>query len=183
MPMKCEEMRELLTADYIDGELDEGARGDVVKHLETCTRCRQFEEAVRRAAVEPFRHAPLSSAPASVWHQVARGLDQERGGGVRAALRHGWEQFFTIRKVVYAAASLAVVILIAVILVRVPSTAGRGARLSSGDVEGVHDYMQEQFLALEYRGNNGAGSPVDGDTDYDGIVSVNFSTIVEEYLI
>jgi len=183
MPMNCEEMRELLTADYIDGELDEGARGDVVKHLETCTRCRQFEEAVRRAAVEPFRHAQLSSAPASVWNQVARVLDQERGGVVRAALRCGWERIFTIRKAVYAAASLAALILIAAILVRVPSTAGRGARLSSGDVEGVHDYMREQFLVLEYQGNDGAESPVDGDMDYDGIVSVNFGTIVEEYLI
>ncbi len=181
--MNCEEMRGLLTADYIDGELDEGARGEVVEHLAACTRCRQFKEAVRCAAVEPFRHAQLSSAPASVWHKVARRIDQERGGGVRVALRRGWERLFTIRKAVYAAASLAVVSLIVAFLVRVPSTAGRGARLSSGDVEGVHDYMKEQFIALEYQGNNGAESPVDGDMDYDGIVSVNFGTIVEKYLI
>ncbi len=183
MPMNCEKIRGLLTSDYIDGELDEGARADVVRHLETCTRCRQLEEAVRRAAVEPFTHAQLDSAPASVWNQVALAIDREREGIVPAAIRRGWERLSIIRRAAYGAASLAALILLAAILIRLPFNAGRGARLSSADVAGVRDYLREQLLALDYQGDNGTESIGDGSADYDDTASVSFGTIVEEYLI
>lgn len=181
--MNCEEIRRLLAADYIDGELDEAARADVVRHLESCARCRQFEEAVLRAAVEPFRHERASSAPASIWDRVVQALDQKREEAGRASVRVGWERLFTVRKIVYAAASLAAIILIASVLIRVPSGGVRGARPSYRDAEGVRHYMREQYLALDYQGDNGAEGPGEGDIGYDAGDSVNFGTIVEKYLI
>ena len=53
--MRCDKIRELLAADYIDGELDPGTMGLVEAHLVSCASCKAFESAVRQAAVAPLR--------------------------------------------------------------------------------------------------------------------------------
>lgn len=180
--MKCEEIRGLLAADYIDGELDEGARGEVERHLGACLRCRQFEEAVRRDAIDPFRDAQLTAAPASLWRRVRQGIEQERSGGLGAVLR-GWLCMFRIWEAAAAAASLAVVILVAMFLLHAPPTATRGTRVSSADAEGVHDYLREQLPALSDPGDNGTGDRDDQDAEYGVMAAVDFGTVVEEYLM
>jgi anti-sigma factor RsiW len=179
--MKCGEIRGLLAADYIDGELDEGARGEVERHLGACPRCRQFEEAVRRDAINPFRDAQLTAAPASLWHRVRQGIEQERSGGLGAVLR-GWLCMFRIWEAAAAAASLAVVILVAMFLLHAPPTATRGTRVPSADTEELQAYLQEQLSSLAYHGNNGSGESSNGETA-NGSSSANFGTLVEEYLM
>jgi anti-sigma factor RsiW len=181
--MKCENVRDLLTTDYIDGELDEGARKEVVSHLESCARCRQFEEAVQRAAVAPFRGIQICSAPASLWHRVRRGIEQECEGGLRAAMWSVWKMLVHSRRAVFAGASLAAVIIIAVFLARVPSPISSGTRLSSSDSVEVNDYVWEQFLALSYEGNNETEIPAANGTDHSGTTSENFGTVIEQYLL
>lgn len=181
--MNCRRMRELIATDYTDGELDEGARQGVMAHLDVCTGCRQFEEAVRRAAVAPFRDVPLSSAPASVWHKVMRGIERESDGGIRAALRDGWESLIRVRRVAYAAASAVAVVIIAMFLVHVPSAPPRPIMVSSVDTEGVDDYLREQFTSLSGYAGEDNGSSANGESGSAGITSVNFGTVVEEYLM
>lgn len=176
--MKCTEARALLASDYIDGELDGDARGEVVRHLEACVGCRQYEETVRRAAVEPFRNAPRDTAPASLWPKVRRGIQREREGGVRAALCRLRRSFF-VPAAAYAAAFAAAAVIAVMFLARAPFTGPGGTRAPSSDSEELHAYIQEQFSILAYQDANGAENFANGN----GAGSANFGTVVEEYLM
>ena len=180
--MKCEEIKNLIASDYIDGELDEVAREKVVRHLEICSECRQYEKTVRRVAVEPMRSVTTSSAPESIWHQIRRELAQERPGGFFAVLRGARQGPFRFSRAAVATVSLAAAILIAVLLVRLPHTPISGKEPSYADPEGVNGYIREQFLTLSYMGVNGTGS-ADNGSDYSGIALLDFGTVVEEYLL
>jgi len=173
--MKCTEIRELLASDYLDGELDEGARGEIVRHLDACVGCRQYEETVRRAAVEPFRNAPRDTAPASLWLKVQRGIAHEQERGICAALNRVWR---SLRFPAYAAAAA----IVAVFLARAPFTVSGGTHVSSADTEELQAYLQEQLSSFAYHGNNGSGESSNGETA-NGSASANYGTLVEEYLM
>jgi anti-sigma factor RsiW len=177
--MKCTEIRELLASDYLDGELGEGARAEVVRHLGACVGCRRYEETVRRAAVEPFRIAPREMAPASIWPRVQRGIAREQERGIRAALSRVWR---SLRFPAYAAASAAAAAIVAVFLARAPFTAPGGTRAPSADTEELQAYLQEQLSSLAYHGSNGPGESSNGET-VNGLPSANYGTLVEEYLM
>lgn len=177
--MKCAEIRELLVSDYLDGELDEAARGEVAGHLEACAGCRQFGEDVRRAAVEPFRDAPRDTAPASLWPRVRQAIEREEGRGAIAALARAWR---SLRIPAYAAASAAAAAIIAVFLVRAPITTPVEKVAPAVDAEELHAYLQEQYSILAYNGSNGSDESANGDAA-DGSSSGSFGTLVEEYLM
>ncbi|MEI6633027.1 MAG: zf-HC2 domain-containing protein [Chlamydiota bacterium] len=177
--MKCTEIRELIASDYLDGEIEGDARGEVARHLEACLGCRQFEGTVRRAAVDPFRGAPRDTAPASLWLKVQRGIAREQERGVCAALTRAWR---SLRFPAYAAASAAAAALIAVFLARAPFTVPGGTRAPSADTEELQAYLQEQLSSLASHGNNGPGESSSGETA-DGSSSANYGTLVEEYLM
>ncbi|MDP8248417.1 MAG: anti-sigma factor [Candidatus Tritonobacter lacicola] len=181
--MKCKEIRDLLTADYIDGELDDDTHKEVARHIESCAQCRLYEETVRGAAIEPFRKVRRCSAPARVWRGIKRRIEEKPEKGLRTALHGAWQSFFGIRKTAFVTAAAAAVIVIAAVLFRAPSAPPGWTRLTSNDIEKVNDYIQEQFLVLSYLGDNGTGSAEGGENGYFGIASVDFGTAVEEYLL
>ncbi|MCX6356884.1 MAG: anti-sigma factor [Candidatus Aureabacteria bacterium] len=176
--MKCTEARELLASDFLDGELDKDARGEVVKHLDACDGCRRFEEAVRRAAVDPLRNAPRETAPPSLWLKVRLGIEHEQERGVRAALYRVWRSFH-VPWTAYAAASATAAVIIAIAVLREPLTVPGSTRASLTDTEGLHEYIEEQFSILAYQDTNGTGNGANGN----GADSVNFGTLLEEYLM
>jgi hypothetical protein len=174
--MKCTEIRELLASDYLDGELGEGAQGEVAAHLETCAGCRRYAEIVRRAAAEPFRNAARTPAPASLWLKVQRGIAHEQERGIRPVLTRVWR---SLRLPAYATAAAAIV---ALFLLRTPFPVPGGTRIPSDDTEELQAYLREQLSILAYNGNNGSGESSNGDTA-NGSSSANYGTLVEEYLM
>jgi anti-sigma factor RsiW len=177
--MKCAEIRELLSSDYLDGELEGEARGEIVRHLAACAGCRQYEETVRRAAVEPFRNAPRITAPASLWLKVQQGIAHEQERGICATLSRAWR---SLRIPAYAAASVAAAVIVAVSFVRAPFTVPGGTRVPSADTEELQAYLQEQLSSLAYHGSNGSGESSNGETAK-GSSSAHYGTLVEEYLM
>lgn len=177
--MKCAKARELLAADYIDGEIDEGARGEVERHLAACAACREHADTVRRAAVEPFRDASLERAPESLWAKVRQGIAREEEQGILAALGRAWD---SLRGPAFAAASVAAAAVVAVAVFRNPSPApGRGGA-ASADSEEIQAYLQEQWAALARDGVNARGGSANGATA-DGGFAGKYGTLVEEYLM
>ena len=67
--MNCKKIRELLLTDYLDKEADITLKYQVQKHLENCRVCRRFEEKAR-LAIAPFKSAPPSELPESVWYSI-----------------------------------------------------------------------------------------------------------------
>ena len=50
--MNCEKIKNLLM-EYIDGELDRALEKEIKGHLAACDKCRQAEEALMNAVIEP----------------------------------------------------------------------------------------------------------------------------------
>lgn len=90
--MKCNEVRDIVITDYVDGELDTGAKREIDLHLQGCASCRQFMEAVMAAAVAPLRGAQTAVPPPWLWQRIASGLERKpaRHEGILSLLRPAW---------------------------------------------------------------------------------------------
>ncbi|MCM8791293.1 MAG: zf-HC2 domain-containing protein [Candidatus Omnitrophica bacterium] len=86
--MNCEQVRELLFADYIDGELKGGLRLEAEDHLRACSACRELAAQVAAGAKQPFESVRKEEAPAYLWERVrARVLSDKRTiCGVKAGI-------------------------------------------------------------------------------------------------
>lgn len=179
--MRCAKIRNLLAADYIDGELGESTQKEIAGHLDNCLPCRLYEEAVRRVAVDPFREAKTVCPPEHVWQEIRRRIAREKADGSRAARGRGLFSFLRAREVALAAAAAALILVVC--LFRLPSSPTTGTQPTAYDTSEVQEYIREQFIALSYLGGNGGGSAAEGGNGYFGIASVDFGTAVEEYLL
>ncbi|OHB74161.1 MAG: hypothetical protein A2Z34_03845 [Planctomycetes bacterium RBG_16_59_8] len=71
--MECREIQEKISAN-MDGELAEGERGTVTRHLQECPVCRRLEEELRGIAAE-IAALPRRKAPPSIAQAVAREIN------------------------------------------------------------------------------------------------------------
>lgn len=65
--MDCCEIRELIVADFSDGEAGALTSREVHAHLLACPACATFSEEVREHVLEPFREISDISPPDDVW--------------------------------------------------------------------------------------------------------------------
>ena len=77
-----QECRELFArlSEYLDGELDPAACGDLERHLGDCTPCQKFLESLRRTVVLVSRipGEPLPDSVRRALHDALRSLRQAR---------------------------------------------------------------------------------------------------------
>ncbi|MFA6636762.1 MAG: zf-HC2 domain-containing protein [Candidatus Omnitrophota bacterium] len=112
--MRCGKVRKILFTAYVDGELTEKTRQEVLAHMEKCGKCREVEKDVREIAVYPFvrarKHFPSEEVWRNIKSRVEAGLSQ---GRISAALERVRETMFFRKKVfaVAAACILAVIII------------------------------------------------------------------------
>lgn len=72
--MRCEEIRELLLSDYLDGELSAQMSTAVKEHLAGCKTCTELEARIRLSAVEPFRGLEPVKPAESVWRNISESI-------------------------------------------------------------------------------------------------------------
>jgi len=72
--MRCEEVRELLMTDYLDGELPSKTAAAVKEHLAGCKACTDLEARIRLSAVEPFRGLAPANPAESVWRNISESI-------------------------------------------------------------------------------------------------------------
>jgi anti-sigma factor RsiW len=115
--MRCEEVRELLLSDYIDGELDAAAAALVKEHVGACASCAALEARVRGQAVAPFRAAREAAPPKRVWKAVERRITGPAArGGVFAGLGGALRGFFALPQLRPAIAAAAVALIAAFLI-------------------------------------------------------------------
>lgn len=169
--MKCNKVMKLLAADYIDGELGERARFKIKRHLEACPACREFEAAVRHAAVEPFRMAPQVKAPSSLRSAVMRRIREEQTPDRSGLEWPGFRAIFRAHRAAYATA-LAMAVLAVAFVMHYPAITREGGSLGGG-TDVLYDYLVEQSSAFSNGNSDNAGN--NNSSDY--------GTIVEEFLM
>ena len=81
--MDCEKIRQWLITDYLDSELDQKRSVETEHHLKVCSACREFVEAVRKAAVTPFKNTERLCPDPAVWQRIQGQIlaEKERSAG------------------------------------------------------------------------------------------------------
>ncbi len=112
--MNCDEIRELLLTDYVDGELDAARKAEVRGHLQGCAACRRFERAVRETAIEPLKNAEKVQPPDAVWERIRQAViagKDRRAKGAFTVWRERLEAAFPARARIPSLAAAAVILL------------------------------------------------------------------------
>ena len=111
--MRCKKIRELLSADYLDHEVNQKTRQDIERHLASCPHCRSL--AVRlQAQRRLLQENKLEPAPDRVWLNIRDSIITQRFNEKEKA-RRGIPEWlkdkYWKRKPVFALASTLTVIL------------------------------------------------------------------------
>ena len=78
--MDCKRIKELITTDYIDRELDEKLMKEIAAHLRVCKECNAFEVSLRKAAIEPFKNIKEIRPPEYLWERIKENIEKENTG-------------------------------------------------------------------------------------------------------
>ena len=110
---KCEQFKELILTDYIDGQLDRGAASEVEGHLLDCSECRAFFREVKDSAAVPFQQASRQPVPAELWGQIRQRIEDESRPAVNplAGIIDRLRGLIVFPKIIPVFASLAVMLL------------------------------------------------------------------------
>lgn len=164
--MNCKRIQELLITDYSDGEISERLKRMVERHLSICNECRQFEQAVLKTTIEPFKKAQKIKPPNYVWSQIKETIIKEKSRQperVLVNLRDFLYRILYIPKPAFVIATAMVVILVAIIVTRMPFD----------NQKMVNGYLEEQMVFLSYLDTDELGYY---DEDY-----IDLGTSIEEY--
>jgi len=74
---KCEQFKDMILTDYIDGELDRSLSSSLEAHLLDCNECRVFYQEVKSNAVLPFQRSPRQPVPSELWDAVRQGIEDK----------------------------------------------------------------------------------------------------------
>ena len=166
--MYCKKIRELIITDFIDQELSPRLNKKVLYHLESCIKCREFEQQVRNSAKDVFKKTGQINPPEYIWHRIKESIEKkeqsiipETGTLLDRLLRN----ILTFPKPVFAVVTLAVVIVISLAVMKLP--------VRNQDIVSV--YLSEQMQFSGYL--NG-----EGQSYYDS-GSIDLGTSIEEYLL
>ena len=116
--MQCDQVRELLLTDYLDGEM-EGANKEALQgHLSQCPHCREEGRIIQKLAMEPFRNLERKTPSDEVWERIQRQIEKEREAAISTAADPGgrWKTFFSGGRGFAAATAAVFVILLVVTL-------------------------------------------------------------------
>ena len=75
--MKCENVKELILTDYLDGQLGKEQKSQIEKHLTICRDCKEYELLTRTAVVEPFNNLERYNPPEAAWHKIREQIEEE----------------------------------------------------------------------------------------------------------
>jgi predicted anti-sigma-YlaC factor YlaD len=167
--MKCDKVQELILTDYLDGQVNEELKVNIEKHLECCADCRVYELAARETVVTPFNRAEKLRPPEATWDKIRNQIKKEEQleeiTNPFANLIRGIKSVLYIPKPAFAVASVAIVLLVIVTVIKLPSDNQRIAKLSTEEQIECMDYLLGAFDEESTDDNN------------------YFETSVEEYFL
>lgn len=76
--MGCDQIKELLLTDYIDGCLSPEIKRTVDEHLNNCPSCAEFKQTVIQTSVVPFNEVDRKDVPADVWSKIESSLEHKQ---------------------------------------------------------------------------------------------------------
>ena len=130
--MDCKKIRDFLITDYLDAELKPQLRQEIEEHLKSCSQCRKLEgdlEELHRSFKEAKHIEPL----AQVWQRIRESIEAKQ-----APVLRGW--IWPVPKPVFAFATVAALIILLAIFVRLPVQ----PKIITNGRNGIADYSLEE---------------------------------------
>ena len=94
--MKCDQCKELILTDYIDGQIAAEQKKSLEEHLQTCASCHEYAQKVMAELVVPFNDLERVEPPAALWENIKAELAEEpeemAPEGIFAYLSAIWQQ-------------------------------------------------------------------------------------------
>lgn len=81
--MNCDEIKNLILLEFVDGETDPETHSLILSYLERCPECKAFAEQVKNQAVAPFEEVGAQEPPAEIWQNIEAKI-QERNAPASA---------------------------------------------------------------------------------------------------
>ena len=120
--MKCEDVKELILTDYLDGQLGKEMKAQIEKHLTICKGCKEYEFLTRTAAVEPFDNLEKYSPPEATWNKIREQIEEElplqEPTNPFADLIHRVKTFLYIPKPAFVVTSILVLLLVGITVIK-----------------------------------------------------------------
>ncbi len=76
--MKCEDVKELILTDYLDGQLGKVQKAHIEEHLAICSDCKEYELLTKTAVVDPFNNTERHNPPEAAWHNIREQIEKEK---------------------------------------------------------------------------------------------------------
>lgn len=179
--MNCSDIQKHIT-EYIDGELKEKLTGVITRHLTSCPSCRQYEETLRREAIEPLRAAPRPEPSEEIWPRVQARIENDPPS-LFVFLKY-WPSLNLFNKAAFAAAAL---LIITGVLFSRHSLSPR--ELETAGTAELNAYILKQIEILNQlsaRSGSGKENPWDFDTSIENVLikaAVHKALIDNAYII
>ncbi len=122
--MKCKKIKELILTDYPDGQMDEEQKKQIEKHLASCVHCKEYELVTRKTVIEPFSNTERLNPPEIIWHKIKEQIEEKQQQELSspfADLIRRIKSLLYIPKPALAVATIVIVSLITVTIIRLPS--------------------------------------------------------------
>lgn len=136
--MDCKKIRAFILTDYSDGEIGAGSKEEIEAHLTSCAVCREWADALRKTAIEPFKKIEKAEPPDVVWYRIKEAIMSEKErqpAGWFERVRDLLESAYAVPRPAYATAAIMCVFLIAIVFARLPMQQQRE----------VSKYLQEEM--------------------------------------
>lgn len=181
--MKCEQIKDLVLTDYIDGQMEADDKQLLEEHLKACRACHEFALSVQKELVTPFGDAPRPEVPPAVWQKIKAEItaEEEPEPGWKAVVSF-LGNLQALRQAAYFLAGFAIVFGVTVVLMRpqpgpdriVQNPVAAPQQLAAVQTdEETSESVAETYLAAL-------------DNDYDDVYSLiddGYGTAIEEYFL
>ncbi|MCK4532277.1 zf-HC2 domain-containing protein [bacterium] len=165
--MNCEEIKQLLMTDYIDGEINKELKEEVEKHLDLCDDCRQLKQNLQGISGDLFKKIEQTKVSDLVWARIENSVSKEKkqSKGILAGLMNYLQPDFFIRKPVFSTTLILAGVFLAIIF-----TKG-----SFNNRKTANSYLKEQVEVFVYLDADG--------TEFLETENIDFGTGIEEYFL
>lgn len=122
--MKCEQVKELILTDYLDGQLGKEQKAQLEKHLTTCRDCKEYELFTRTTVIDPFNNLERHNPPEAAWHnireQIQEELPRQESSNAFAYFINRIQTLLSIPKPALVVTPVIVLILVVITLIKLP---------------------------------------------------------------
>ncbi|MBT6561149.1 MAG: zf-HC2 domain-containing protein [Candidatus Scalindua sp.] len=163
--MKCEDVKELILTDYLDGQLEKEQKTQIEQHLTICSDCKEYELLTRTAVVEPFNNLENHNPPKATWNKIRGQIEEERplhepaNSFTDLILRI--KEFFYIPKSAFVVTSILVLLLVGITVIKLKPDDQKVVQVNPDSQIECINYLMTVFDQESANGNDDFGTSIE----------------------